>query len=262
MALLGASLSFGACGESHHHHDDEATHEHEGTHEHEHEADEEHNHQGEHEHADSHEGHDHGHEKAGSSDEIVISQKKAKAAGIKSLKLQAEDFSEVIEVSGRIENAQGSEATLVASASGTVHLNQVLTEGSSVNAGATLMSISTQSVTHSDPYEQAKITYQAAEQEYLRVQKLLDNQLISQNRYTEAKERYESAKLALSSVGRNYNGGTQAINSPISGYVQQCLVKNGDYVEIGQPLAVVSANKRLFLKADVPEKYYASLSLI
>ena len=267
VALMGAALSFGACGGSthHHHHDEEEEeaheHEHEGHHHDEDEEEEEHEHEHEHEHeghAHEHEGHSHG----GNTDEISISPAKAKAAGIKSLKLKPTDFSEVIEVSGRIDNAQGSQATVVASAAGTVKLNQVLTEGASVGAGSALMSISTQAVTNSDPYELAKITYEAAEQEYQRAQKLLENQLISKNRFTEIKERYETAKLAMTSVGKNYKGGTQNVTSPIGGYVQQCLVKNGDYVEVGQPLAVISANQRLYVRADVPEKYYSSLGLI
>lgn len=267
MALMGATLSFGACGGSthHHHHDEEEEEEHEhGHHHHEDEDEDEHEH--EHEgHDHEHEGHDHeheGHSHGGNTDEISISPEKAKAAGIKSLKLKATDFSEVIEVSGRIDNAQGSQATVVASAAGTVKLNQVLTEGASVGAGSALMSISTQAVTNSDPYELAKITYEAAEQEYQRAQKLLENQLISKNRFTEIKERYETAKLAMTSVGKNYKGGTQNVTSPIGGYVQQCLVKNGDYVEVGQPLAVISANQRLYVRADVPEKYYSSLGLV
>ena len=33
-------------------------------------------------------------------------------------------------------------------------------------------------------------------------------------------------------------------------------------MEVGQPLAVISANQRLYVRADVPEKYYSSLGLI
>ena len=50
--------------------------------------------------------------------------------------------------------------------------------------------------------------------------------------------------------------------SPKNGYVSSCLVKSGDYVSVGQPLAVVSSNSRLYLTADVSERYAALLPRI
>ena len=39
-------------------------------------------------------------------------------------------------------------------------------------------------------------------------------------------------------------------------------MKEGDYVTVGQPLATLSQNNRLQLRADVSEKYYSILPLI
>lgn len=255
MKLGGAFLCislFVACGGNHagHHHEEGEEHEHE------------HHHDGDHDDEDEHD-HDHAHAHgAGNADEIEISPEKAKAAGIKSLKLQPADFAEVLEVSGRIENAQGGEETIVATASGIIKLNRVLTLGSVVEKGASLMSINTKAVADSSPYDQAKIAFDAAKAELERSQKLLDNQLMTQKDFNAVKERFDLAQLNYASVGKNYAGGNQVVHTSISGYVQRCLVKNGDYVEVGQPLAVISQNKRLYLHADVPEKYYSSLSLI
>lgn len=49
---------------------------------------------------------------------------------------------------------------------------------------------------------------------------------------------------------------------PIAGFVKNILVKEGDYVTIGQPLVSVTQNRRLFLRAEVSEKYYPSLRTI
>ena len=52
------------------------------------------------------------------------------------------------------------------------------------------------------------------------------------------------------------------ITAPIAGYVKSILVKEGDYVTIGQPLVSVTQNRRLFLRAEVSEKYYPYLRTI
>lgn len=44
--------------------------------------------------------------------------------------------------------------------------------------------------------------------------------------------------------------------------MKSLLVKEGDYVTVGQPLVSITQNRRLFLRADVSEKYYASLPAI
>ena len=52
------------------------------------------------------------------------------------------------------------------------------------------------------------------------------------------------------------------VSSPLSGYIKNLLVKSGDYVQTGTPLATVSCNRRLRLRADVPEKYYPLLTQV
>ena len=54
----------------------------------------------------------------------------------------------------------------------------------------------------------------------------------------------------------------ESVVSPISGYVKNLLVKEGDYVSVGQPLVSVTQNRKLFLRADVSEKYYPYLNSI
>ena len=46
----------------------------------------------------------------------------------------------------------------------------------------------------------------------------------------------------------------------MTGYVKNLLVKEGDYVSVGQPLASITQNRRLFLRADVSERYYGQLA--
>ena len=45
------------------------------------------------------------------------------------------------------------------------------------------------------------------------------------------------------------------VKSAVNGYVESCLVKEGDYVSVGTPLASVLSGNGMYLKADVSERY-------
>ena len=76
-----------------------------------------------------------------------------------------------------------------------------------------------------------------------------------------ARSEYERARLAYRATGGRRGGGT-AVAAPLTGYVKACLVKEGDYVGVGQPLASVTRNSRLYLRADVPQRHYAALASV
>ena len=48
----------------------------------------------------------------------------------------------------------------------------------------------------------------------------------------------------------------------MSGFVKQVLVKNGTYVDAGQPIVIVAQNKTLLLNAEVQQKYASMLGSI
>ena len=63
-------------------------------------------------------------------------------------------------------------------------------------------------------------------------------------------------------VAKNHSASGQAVVSPISGYVKNLLVKEGDYVSVGQPLVASPRTASFPLRADVSEKYYPYLNSI
>ncbi len=72
----------------------------------------------------------------------------------------------------------------------------------------------------------------------------------------------KNARLSYEALSKNHSAIGQNITAPIAGYVKSILVKEGDYVTIGQPLVSVTQNRRLFLRAEVSEKYYPYLRTI
>ena len=245
-------------------HNHEATEAHEGcNHSHGEEAHSHdgHNHEGHnHEATDAHSNEGHSHDHGSNPDEIILAPEKAKAAGVMSEIIQPKSFRQVIKASGEVQAAQGNESVIVANVAGVVSFQRSVTEGMQVGKGATIMIISASKLQDGDPAERARIAYEAAMADFSRARRLVKSQIISQKEFNAIKERYENAKLAYEALSKNQTHKGVSVESPMGGYIKNLLVKEGDYVAVGQPLATVTQNNRLFLRADVSERYYKYLN--
>ncbi|MDE5844974.1 MAG: efflux RND transporter periplasmic adaptor subunit [Muribaculaceae bacterium] len=241
-------------GLGHHHHHDHEGHDHE---EHEHEHEHEHKHEGhdhEHEgHGHEHEGHDHdhGHNSKEPAGAIHLEPEQAEKFGVEVTTIAPSEFSEVIKVSGQIESAPTDQSIITANSSGTISFAHNITEGSAVKNGTTIATITGHGIAGGDTNEATKAAYDAAKREFERVTPLHNEGIVSTKEYNEAKQAYEQAAAAWS--GRSSGG--SAISRQ-NGVITQLLVKQGEYVSTGQPIAVISGNTRLTLRADLPEKYF------
>ena len=251
---------------------DHASHDHEGhdheSHDHEgydHEA-EAHDHEGHdheagaHDHAAEADAHDHAAEAAAG--EISLPAVKAAAAGVEVQTVTAGTFRDVIVASGRVMPAPGDETTVVASVSGVVSFARPLVEGAPLAKGAPMFTISSERMQDGDAVERARIAYEKARAEYERDSSLVADRIVSQKEYEATVERYRTARLAYEAVARDDGQGGAVVEAPAGGYVKSCSVKEGDYVSMGTPLAVMTQNRRLNLRVDVPERYYGLLASV
>lgn len=263
IGILGL-FTLGSCNnKGHEGHDHESTaHNHE-TEAHDHEA-EAHDHEGEcsgdHNHSEATDGHNEATE--GHGDEIILPKAKADAAGIKSNIIKPAPFQQVIKTSGQVLAAQGDESVAVATVAGVVSFRGKVTEGMAVIQGRPLVTISSSNIADGDPVQRARIAYEVSKKEYERMKALIKNKIVSDKEFAQAEQNYENARISYEALAKNHSAGGQNIPSPISGYVKSILVKEGDYVTIGQPLVSVTQNHRLFLRAEVSEKYYPYLRTI
>ena len=256
IALMGTML-LGACHSDHAHdgHDHSAeghNHEAEG-HDHEAEADG-HNHE-----ADEH-GHD-ADDHAGHSAEITFTEAQAKAAGLKLVTVEPGEFAEVVEVTGRLLPAQGDEATVSATMAGIVsQATKSLTDGAAVRQGQPLFVINASAMADGNPAAAARAELDATRKAWARAEQLAAEKLLPQRELDEARSRYRTAEAAARSLGNESR--TRAVAAPFTGYVKEVLVRPGDYVQPGQPMATVTQSQRLQLSADLPERHFALLPQI
>ena len=201
--------------------------------------------------------HDHG-------DEIILTPEKARAAGVKVETIMPGTFHGVIHTSGKVLSASCDETTVVATISGRVSYKNHVSEGLKVAGGTALFSITSagMQVADGDPVQRARIDYERAERDYTRARLLIKDKIISEKDLAVAKAEYEAAKLTYTSVQKTRSAGGVVVTAPRGGYVKQCLVAGGDYVEAGQPLAVITQNKHLYLRAEIPEREFKELNKI
>lgn len=245
--MAACAILAGCHNHSHSHGDEE--------HHHVHEEEEAHGHEGHHDEHDEHEGHDH-------SGEIVVSLERQKTFGIAVDTVTAGTFCEVLHTSGQILSATGDEMTVVAKTSGTVSLGN-LTEGSAVGKGARIATISSKNLGEGDKLAKAKAAYETAKREYERDLQLSKDNIVSESHLDQSKLACEQARAEYEALSSDLTAdGCVAVTSPMAGFIKRLDVRQGDYVETGDPVAVVSQNRRLRLRADVSEKYYGMLSAI
>lgn len=215
------------------------------------------------EHDHEHEGHDHEAERTGhgaASDEITLAPEKARAAGIVVETIRPAAFRNVLVASGQVLPVQGGEHTLVANVSGVVSFARPVIEGMSVKKQEALVTVSASHLQDGDPAERARIAYETARAEYERASKLVDSRIVSQKEFNAIRENYENARVAYEALRPAEGGKGVAVRAAEDGFVKTCLVKEGDYVAVGQPLLTVVQTNRLYLRAEVPERCYGELS--
>ena len=243
--------------EGHDHSHEGHDHEHEG-HDHEHEG-----HDHEHETGKEHAGHSHESEEAKHSDEIIFPKAQAAKTTFEVREIQPASFNQVVKTTGQVLAAPGDEAVIVATSNGVVSFSSnKLTEGTKVQKGQSLFQISSKDIAEGDYYTKVKATYEAAKASYDRAEALVKDKIISQKEFESTKLEFENAKTAYDAVSNNKTAKGVSVNAPINGHMKNILVKEGEYITVGQPLATVSQNQRLVLRAEVSQRYYNAMQSV
>lgn len=212
-------------------------------------------------HDEHHDEHEHAAE--AHSDEIHFSPKQAELVGLATETITPGTFRRVIKTSGQIEASQGDEAVIAATANGIVSfINPSITDGTAIRAGEAIVTVSAKKLAGGDPSEKANIAYETALKELRRADDLMKENVISAKEYEQVKMRFETARTAYEAHASNLTENGVKVLSPITGYVKNRLVGQGEYVSVGQPIATVSQNRRLQLRAEVAESNYKELKNI
>ncbi len=181
-------------------------------------------------------------------------------------KVKREPMGQVISTTAQIQSAPNDEMIVTAATNGVVFLSEYdILEGKEVKKGQLLFGISGSSLAENNSqvrYLEAKNNLELSEANYLRKKELAQDKIVSESDLLEARTQYENARVVFSNIQGTFSSDGQSVTSPKDGYIKQLLVKNGQYVEIGQPIVSITQNKSLFLHADVRQKFHSILDNI
>ena len=180
--------------------------------------------------------------------------------------VQAIPFGPTIRTVGEVLPAQGEEFVLVSPATGMARLSdRPLYEGQSIASGEAVLYIDGGALSENNPrirYLEARNLYERRKADYERMEALAADQLVSRRELLQARQEYLDAKAVYDNLMDIQAGGSLTVNSPSEGSLTQLLVSHGEHVSAGQPLAVISRNNRLVVRAEVQQRHAGMLELI
>ncbi|MDR0367740.1 MAG: efflux RND transporter periplasmic adaptor subunit [Bacteroidales bacterium] len=200
------------------------------------------------------------------SNAAVFSKEQSWKVDFATEEVRRKDFGQIIRITAQIQPSQGDERVITAKMGGMVLFsNGDVVEGKAVGAGQTLFSIDGSGMAADNisvRFTEAESEYNRAKTEYERKRELAKENIVSQSDLLKAKTDFTNAEANYLNLKGNFSAGKQIVSSPISGYITRVLVRNGEYAQAGQPVLVVSQNRDLFIKAELPPKYFDRLGNI
>ena len=175
-------------------------------------------------------------------------------------------FYTVIPTSGEFMPMPGEKKNIVSTTRGMVRfMDPHLVQGSHVHQGQLLFTISSESLVEDNVglrYEEAKNKLELSRSEYLRHRQLYNSEAISKRRYLESRAIYREDSLNFYNLESHISEEGVRIVAPAAGSLHELAVSDGMYVTEGTILAILSPDRNLMLRADLPQQYFNLSQLI
>lgn len=202
-------------------------------------------------------GHDHPSEQAG---EITYLKEDAWRSDFLVEKIQRGPFHTVIPTSGELMPMPGEKKTISSTTRGMVHFaDPKLVQGTQVKQGQLLFFISSESLVEDNlrlRYEEIKNKLDESRTTYLRHSQLYKTGAISQRQYLESRTSYTEDSLDFYNLDSQISEEGIRIVAPASGSIHELNFNDGMHVTEGDVLAVLSPDRNLLLRADLPQQFF------
>lgn len=144
-------------------------------------------------------------------------------------------------------------------------------EGKAVSVGQLLFEIDDQKLRHQLLSRQAAlqavtVRFENAEKTCQRFKRLHGKKLVSDDEFDKANTEFEAAKADMDRLQQEVSFtaeqlGDTRIVAPIAGVISERMVDRGDYVNIGQELAIIYKDDKLEAVFNIPERYMGQVSI-
>lgn len=182
--------------------------------------------------------------------EIVVEHEVAEQFGLESDTLRPGEFSNVYRVAATVLPSTSVDGVVSSPTRGIVSLAPGIEPGCKVSRGQLIAIVNSNAISGGNPDNSGKAILDAARKEYNRIESLYKEQLATLGELNAAEAALRAAEAAYSPVAA-----TGRAISAVGGTLTSLGVKQGQFVEAGQPLANVSSQSRLTLRFDLPARY-------
>ena len=178
--------------------------------------------------------------------------------------VKSTNFIETIKASGKVINNPANETIIAATASGVIDFaDESIIQGKKVSAGNKLFSIKPGSMREDNTelkYQQAKSNYEKEKRNYERVMELYKSKISTETEYLEEKSHFETAEALLRNYSLSSEGKSAVLKAAKNGYLSKLLVTQGQFVEAGSPVAVISNNNKMLIQVELPTAEYHKIT--
>jgi len=192
--------------------------------------------------------------------EIIFSKEQAWKSDLRVEKAERGSFHTVIHTSGELMPMPGEKKNIPSTTRGMVHFaNPQLVQGSHVNQGQLLFTISSESLVEDNVllrFEEVENKLELSRNKYNRHQQLYESKAISERQYLESRAIYTEDSLNFYNLDSHISKEGIRIVAPASGSLHELEVSDGMYVNEGSILAILSPDRNLMLRADLPQQYF------
>jgi cobalt-zinc-cadmium efflux system membrane fusion protein len=201
-----------------------------------------------------------------SSEEIEFLKNQAWKSDFMVMEIKPAPFHAVIPTSGEIMAIPGEKKNITAGSHGIIRFaDPLLVPGTAVIKGQLLFTITSESMVDDNlmlRYSEAKNRLQKSRSDYNRHLALFEQETISERQFLASRATYTEDSLRYYNLASNISEDGVRIVASVSGTVHELNVSDGEYAEPGRILAILSTNRALMLRADLPQQYYSFLNEI
>lgn len=191
--------------------------------------------------------------------EITYLKEQAWKVDFANVGLKRRPFHNVLKSSGELISAPGDEVILAAKSAGIVIFNGQPIVGSRISKGVGLFSISGSDMAAGNidsEFQKARVALEKSRIDHERNEALYTEDIIALKEFEETKIIYDNAQIIFQTLARNHSKDGQRMKAPMTGFLKHVFVSEGEFVEAGTPLATISRNEKLVLRAEVSQRYY------
>ena len=169
-------------------------------------------------------------------------------------------FHTLIPTSGELMPMPGEKKNIPSTTRGMVRFaDRHLVQGAYVQQGQLLFTISSESLVEDNVhlrYLEANNKLELSRSEYMRYKHLYKSEAISQRQYLESRAIYTEDSLNFYNLKAHISQEGVHIVAPASGSLHELEVSDGMYVTEGSVLAILSPDRNLMLRVDLPQQYF------